>query len=381
MVCRPRPSWLSRCLRCRPWFSRPRDHHLAIRQPAVQLTGVRLDAARAALRATLALLARSTQVVNARPTTAAGGVCYCDVSAGGLWRPVADFGGDLRNGRYGRGLAGTRRAGLGAREANGGCAASLRVFLRRVVADRSTYPRLRRRRDSARLRWGCCGRRSCCRTGSSRPSPRRVSRRPRANGRIFGGEISGRWRRHGCCSCSCSRTHYSMSYAVGWADQEAIADAEAAGSSGGSRTRKLSSAGRAGLEPLFRLLARVDSAGRRCSASGSRCFLDAGFRVEPVCPRGWTVAVRASAAALVIGLSVLASTEVARTALSSLVPVTPPAVPIRTPQPRAPSPARPTRPRRMAGVLQVERCRLCLGREMRPDIPTVILFDHLYVDS
>jgi len=111
------------------------------------------------------------------------------------------------------------------------------------------------------------------------------------------------------------------------ADQEVIADAEAAGSSG-----KVAYA-----EALIGWARRISSrsAGSSLTLLGRSSLLrkrvalllDAEFRVERACPRAWMVMVRASAAALVIGLSVLASNGTVRTAVSAVVPVTPPAVP------------------------------------------------------
>ncbi len=111
------------------------------------------------------------------------------------------------------------------------------------------------------------------------------------------------------------------------ADQEAIADAEAAGQSGAiayaealvgwaRRTTSRSLGSSLGLlgRPSW-LRARV------------ALLLDPGFRVELACPRQWTVAVRVSAVVLVLGLTMFASAGLAQTALSTLTGLVPPAAP------------------------------------------------------
>lgn len=113
------------------------------------------------------------------------------------------------------------------------------------------------------------------------------------------------------------------------ADQEALADAEAAGN-GGKLAYAEALVGWArqtsnrSLGASLGLLGRSSMLRKRVAL-----LLDSGFRVEPACPRAWTVAVRTAAVASLLGLSVLASTGVARTTLSALVPVPPPAVPHR----------------------------------------------------
>ncbi len=111
------------------------------------------------------------------------------------------------------------------------------------------------------------------------------------------------------------------------AAQEVIADAEAAGPSGKVAYAEAlvgwaRRASRRSFGSSLTLLGRSSLLRKRVAL-----LLDAEFRVEQGCPRAWMVAVRAAAVALVIGLSVLASTGMARAALSAVVPVNPPVVP------------------------------------------------------
>jgi beta-lactamase regulating signal transducer with metallopeptidase domain len=110
-------------------------------------------------------------------------------------------------------------------------------------------------------------------------------------------------------------------------DQELIADAEAAGPRGNVAYAEAlvgwarrTSGGKLGsslglLGPTSLLRKRVT------------LLLDAEFRVEPTCPRGWTAIVRGFTAALMMGLSLLALTGTARAALSAFIPTSPVAMP------------------------------------------------------
>jgi beta-lactamase regulating signal transducer with metallopeptidase domain len=111
------------------------------------------------------------------------------------------------------------------------------------------------------------------------------------------------------------------------ADQEVLADAEAAGPVGKlAYAEALVGWARRSSSPSIgsslSLLGRSSVLRKRVTL-----LLDSQFSVERSCPRVWMVVVRASAAVLVTALGVLASTGTARTALSNVVPVTPRIVP------------------------------------------------------
>jgi beta-lactamase regulating signal transducer with metallopeptidase domain len=107
------------------------------------------------------------------------------------------------------------------------------------------------------------------------------------------------------------------------ADQEVLADAEAAGPRGNVAyaealvgwARRTS---RGSLGSSLGLVGRSSLLRKRVAL-----LLDAEFRVDPTCPRGWTFAVRASAASAVTGLALLASSGTARSTFSALAPIVP----------------------------------------------------------
>jgi beta-lactamase regulating signal transducer with metallopeptidase domain len=305
-----------------------------IRQPARRLAVARWTLLVLLCLPPLALLTRSTDVARAVPDLGLAEpaeVCYCDVSgaAAGGWMPtlatIYATGSGLVVAWLALGALASARLEMRTAEAP----ASLRTLLQRVVADRSTYPRLR-----------VGGVTQPVALGLLRPTivlPEWfVETEPEARVEAALAHEWAHLRRGDLWTLAASRLLFVLLFLHPLfyvlrgrirADQEAIADAEAAGPGGklayaealvgwARRASSRSSGSSLGL------LGRSSLLGKRVAM-----LLDSGFRVEPVCPRGWAVAVRASAAALVIGLSVLASTGVARTALSALIPVSPPAVP------------------------------------------------------
>ena len=305
-----------------------------IRQPARRLAVARWTLLVLLCAPAVALLTKSANVVSAAPglgLAEPAEECHCDVSGAAAAGRMPAFAtiyatcSGLVMAWLAVGAMASARLGMRTAEAP----APLRALLQRVVADRSRNPRLR-----------VGGVTQPVALGLLRPtivlpdwfveteSEARVE-----------AALAHEWahlRRGDLWTLAASRLLFVLLYSHPLfyilrgrirADQEAIADAEAAGPSG-----KLAYA-----EALVGWARRTSSCSFGSSLgllgrSSSLCkrvalLLDSDFRVEPACPRGWTVAVRVSAAAQVIGLVVLASTGVARTGLSALVPVTPPAVP------------------------------------------------------
>lgn len=305
-----------------------------IRQPARRLAVARWTLLVLLCVPPLALLTKSKNAVSTVPDlelAEPAEVCYCDVSgaaAGGRMPTLATIYitcSGLVVAWLALGALASARLGMRTAEAP----ASLRTLLQRVVADRSPYPRLR-----------VGGVTQPVALGLLRPTivlPEWfVETEPAARVEAALAHEWAHLRRGDLWTLAASRLLFVLLFSHPLfyvlrgrlrADQEAIADAEAAGRSGKLAYAEalVGWARRTSSRPFgssLGLLGRSSLLRKRVAL-----LLDSGFRVESACPRGWTVAVRASAAALVIGLSVLASTGVARTALSALVPITRPPVP------------------------------------------------------
>lgn len=305
-----------------------------IRQPARRLAVTRWTLLVLLCVPPLALLAKSTNAVSVKPDLEPAElveVCYCNASGTAASSLMPNLAmvyatcSGLAVAWLALGALASTRLGMRTSEAP----ASLRVLLCRVVADRSTYPRLR-----------VGGVTQPVALGLLRPTivlPEWfVETEPEARVEAALAHEWAHLRRGDLWALAASRLLFVLLFSHPLfyvlrgrlrADQEAIADAEAAGPGGklayaealvgwARRTSSHSFGSSLGL------LGRSSLLRKRVAL-----LLDSGFRVEPTCPRGWTVAVRALAGALVIALSVLASTGVARTTLSTFVPVTPPAVP------------------------------------------------------
>jgi beta-lactamase regulating signal transducer with metallopeptidase domain len=310
-----------------------------LRQPARRLAVARWTLLVLLCVPPLALLTASTSVAGAptRQRSEAADVCYCDLSgttASGMLPALATIhatGSGLVLAWLALGALATARLGMQTADAP----ASLRALLERVVAGRSTYPRLR-----------VGGVTQPVALGLLRPTivlPAWFVE-TESEARVEAA-LAHEWahlRRGDLWTLAASRLLFVLLFSHPLfhvlrgrlrADQEAIADAEAAGPGGKlayaealvgwARRNSCRSFGSS-----LGLLGRSSLLRKRVAL-----LLDSGFRVEPACPRGWTIAVRTSAAAVVIGLSVLASTGVARTALSAVVPVIPPIAPHTHPSP------------------------------------------------
>jgi hypothetical protein len=282
----------------------------------------------------LALLTESTNVVSAGADlipVEPGEVCYCDASgaaAGGRMPTLATIYATCSGlvlAWQAVGALASARIGMRSTEAP----ASLRTLLQRVVADRSTYPRLRVGAVAQPVALGLFRPMIVLPEWFALAEPEaRVE-----------AALAHEWahlRRGDLWTLAASRLSFVFLFLHPLfyvlrnrlrADQEAIADAEAAGFRGKiAYAEALVGWARRTSSPSFGsalgLFGRPSLLRKRVAL-----LLDSGFRVEPACPRGWIVAVRAAAAALVIGLGALAPTGVARTAVSALLPVTSPVVP------------------------------------------------------
>ena len=306
----------------------------SIRQPARRVVVARWTLYVLLCLPLLAFLTKSTSVASAIPDQQRvdlSEVCVCDVSgapvSGRIPSLATIFGTcfGLVVAWLAVGALATARLGLRSREAP----ESLRILLHRVVLDGSTYPRLRVGDVSQPVALGLF-----------RPTivlpDWFVETEPEVR---VEAALAHEWthlRRGDLWTLATSRLLFLLLFAHPLffalrgrlrADQEVIADAEAAGPGGKVAYAEAlvgwarRTSGRSSGSSLA-LLGRSSLLRKRVVL-----LLDAEFRVERACPRALLVTVRTSAVALVIGLSVLASTGAARTALAVVVPVTPPTVP------------------------------------------------------
>ncbi len=299
----------------------------SIRQPAKRLVVARSTLLVLLCVPPLAMFAKSSNGISAAPAwkqADLADVCFCDISqaaAGGRMPTLAAIyaaGSGLVVIWLALGALAAARLGMRTAEAP----ASLRRVLKRVVAEEWAHPRLR-----------VGGVTQPVAVGLFRPtivlpdwfveteSEARVE-----------AALAHEWahlRRGDLWTLAASRVLFVLLFAHPLfyvlrrclrVDQELIADAEAAGPRGNVAyaealvgwARRASSGA---LGSSLGLLGPSSLLQKRVTL-----LLDSEFRVDPTCPRRWTAAVRVSATALMIGLSLLASTTTARAALSAFVP-------------------------------------------------------------